>query len=72
MQEQIFEQIKKSRIPIFLFVFLCVFPSKHKIAILGRKMTSNQKFYKTKIAQHKILRKNTSKPNLEYGFFIFM
>ena len=75
MQELIFAKIQKTNIPIFPFVFLGVFPCKNKSAILGRKMASNQKVYKTKIAQHEILQKNTSEPNLEHkfsSFFIFM
>ena len=34
-------------------------------------MASNQKVYKTKIAQHEILQKKTSEPNLEYDFLFF-
>ena len=45
------QKFKKTKIPIFPFVFLGVFPCKNKNAILGRKMASNQKVYKTKIAQ---------------------
>ena len=69
MQELIFAKIQKTKIPIFPFVFLGVFPCKNKSAILGRKMASNQKVYKTKIAQHEILQKKTSEPNLKYDFF---
>ena len=49
MQEQIFERNKNIRIPIFLFVFLCVFPCKHKSAILEAKIVLNQKVNRTKI-----------------------
>ena len=42
MQEHIFEKIKKS---------------KRKSAFLGRKMASNQKVYKMKIAQHEIFKR---------------
>ena len=75
MQELIFAKIQKTKIPIFPLVFLRVFPCKNKSTILERKMASNQKVQKTKIAQHKILQKKTSEPNLEddfSSFFIFL
>ena len=71
MQELIFAKIQKTKIPIFPFVFLGVFPCKSKSAILGRKMASNQKVSKTKIAQHENLQKKTSEPNYNMIFFIF-
>ena len=72
MQELIFAKIQKTKIPIFPFVFLGVFPCKNKSALLGRKMASNQKVYKTKIAQHEVLQKKTSEPNLEHEFSSFL
>ena len=70
------KKFRKSKIPIFpLYFWMHSFPCKRKSAILGRKMASNQKVYKTKIAQHKILQKKTSEPNLEpdfFSFFIFL
>ena len=63
MQELIFVKTPKTKIPIFPFIFLGVFPCKNKRVILGRKMASNQKVYKTKIAQHEILQKKTSQPS---------
>ena len=71
MQQLIFAKIQKTKIPIFPFVFLGVFPCKNKSTILGRKMASNQKVYKTNIAQHQILQKKTSEPNLKHDFFSF-
>ena len=66
MQELIFAKIQKTKIPIFPFVFLGVFPCKNKSVILGRKMTSNKKVYNTKILQ-----KKTSEPNWNMIFFLF-
>ena len=62
------KNFKKTEIPIFSFVFLGVFPCKRKSTILGRKMASNQKVYKPKMAQHEILQKKTSELNLIYYF----
>ena len=75
MQELIFEKIQKTKITIFPFVFLGVFPCENKSAIFGRKMPSNQKVYKTKIAQHENIQEKTSEPNFKHHFsslFIFL